>query len=554
MRILLINPPVEDFFFTPQRAYPLGLLYLAAPLVQEGFTVKILNAVEGGQKYTIKAPRDFSYLARYYQLNKSPFRLFSHFYHFGLSYEDIAREVKEFQPRIVGISANFSPYFDSVRQTASVIKAIDKRIVVVVGGRFSTAAPRIVLGEKAIDFAVRGEAENSFLNLCRCIERKKFKSIPGVCFRQKNKNHISACVPCIENLDTLLFPARELLDAKKYFFKGMISASLLCSRGCNLHCRFCAISERFRARSAENVLKEVTMCYEQGIRHFNFEDDNINIHPEFEKILDSLIARFHNTIKISFMNGFMSLAMNKGSEEKLYQAGITHLDLSLVTADKRLRKKSARKENARRIFSFTDAMIQKGVVSTVHFIVGLPGQSFKEALSDVLFLAGKNVLLGPSIFYPVIKSGFFDDIQKKFAVSEEDYRFFRSSVAYFDKGMSRDEIFFIFYLSRIVNFVKEFWGGECIKGSDLKKLVKAYAEKWTIKNNILVSRVKIDRMTLGKILLHKIFEEKIVYRVQEIQKENKYQYVFFKEAFVSPGFLISSFSRMKIAALTSGKK
>ncbi|HIE35643.1 MAG TPA: radical SAM protein, partial [Candidatus Omnitrophica bacterium] len=73
MRILLIQPPIRDFFFTPLRKTPLGLLYLATFLEKEGFSVKVLNALEEDKKYTLRVPKKFLYLKRYYRKNKSPF-------------------------------------------------------------------------------------------------------------------------------------------------------------------------------------------------------------------------------------------------------------------------------------------------------------------------------------------------------------------------------------------------------------------------------------------------------------------------------------------------
>ena len=41
--ILLIQPPVEDFYFTFKRSIPYGLASIAASLKQKGFSVEILG-------------------------------------------------------------------------------------------------------------------------------------------------------------------------------------------------------------------------------------------------------------------------------------------------------------------------------------------------------------------------------------------------------------------------------------------------------------------------------------------------------------------------------
>ena len=48
MKVLLVQPPIEDFYDTPIRTYPLGLLYLAAA-VGEIADVALLDARTGSK-------------------------------------------------------------------------------------------------------------------------------------------------------------------------------------------------------------------------------------------------------------------------------------------------------------------------------------------------------------------------------------------------------------------------------------------------------------------------------------------------------------------------
>src|SRR4030042_1709763 len=45
MKILLVQPPIEDFYTTPIRLYPLGLLYAARVLEEGGATVGLLDCL-----------------------------------------------------------------------------------------------------------------------------------------------------------------------------------------------------------------------------------------------------------------------------------------------------------------------------------------------------------------------------------------------------------------------------------------------------------------------------------------------------------------------------
>jgi radical SAM superfamily enzyme YgiQ (UPF0313 family) len=186
-------------------------------------------------------------------------------------------------------------------------------------------------------------------------KKRTFSLIDGLCYRSKRGLKISKKIPLIQDLDVLPFPKRELIDYKKYKFENRISTSLIASRGCNLECRFCAIREKFRWRNVEDVLEEIKYCFSLGITHFNFEDDNINFHPQFEKILDLIIKNFSPKIKISFMNGLLTYKLNSTLRKKLIKAGITHLDFSLVSSKKELREKLRRKEETKEILSLANS-------------------------------------------------------------------------------------------------------------------------------------------------------------------------------------------------------
>ena len=533
MCVLFINPPVEDFFFTPQRAYPLGILSLATVLDKSGFKVNILNCLEEYTKKTLPVPKEFSYLKRYYQPNLSPFCLFSHYYRFGINETEICEKIKTFRPDIVGISSNFTAYFNSSLAMARLVKSIDKRITVVFGGRLPTIWPDLALSNPYIDFSLRGEAEFTFLELCQALKKGEIKNISGLCYKKFDKKlFISRHIPLIPDLNMLPVANRRLIAYKKYKFQGFFSTALLTSRGCARGCAFCAILEPFRYRKAENVIKEIEDCFSLGIRHFNFEDDNINLNPEFEKIIDKIIEKFNNKIKISFMNGLLSLGISRRLGEKLIRVGLTHLDLSIASSNRRIRAKLGRSELPLNVSRLAAFMARRKVKTTVHFIVGLPDQAFKDILRDIRFLSARPLMLGPSIFYPVIESRLFAELKRKFLIKKESYQFFRSSVAFFDKAISRDRIFLIFYVSRVINFIKGLLDDKGVKNNDIAGLLQKKLNDFHLENNIIEAKTRFDRITLGEIVLRELLERGKLYRVRQLKVNKSFRYIFDEEKYI----------------------
>ena len=457
--------------------------------------------------------------------------MFSQYYRFGKADSEIIEIIRRERPDAIGISANFTAYLDNAFAVAKLVKKVDSRIPIVMGGRAATADAKFVLGQPEIDFVIKGEAEQSFLKLCLAQEKGKLGYIPGLCYKRDNgKMSISRQSALIKDLNALPILNHRLIDYTKYLFQGSISTSLLASRGCSMGCSFCAIREAFRFRTAAHVLAEMENAFSLGIRHFNFEDETINLNPEFRPLLDKIIQRFSGTIKISFMNGLLASGINRITREKLIHAGLTHIDLAIASSKAHLRKKLHRHDPQVKVFGLAGFMAKKNIIPTIHYIVGFPGQKFEHALRDIQLLAGKPALLGPSIFYPVKESALFSELANVFCDPEDDYALFRGSAACFDQDISRDRIFSLVYFARIINFIKKLIDSSPI--INLRKFLSKQINGYVIKGCQLRSNLKLDRNILGKICLLMLLDEAAIYRVEQSKEKGEFVYSFKKEEFV----------------------
>jgi len=109
--ILLIQPPVRDFYATAKRSIPYGLACIAASLLEHGFSVEILDGLATSKSRSIPLPPEMNYLTEYYgNPDLSPFALFHQYKHFGYSSEHIGKQAKESGAFLIGISSLFSAY------------------------------------------------------------------------------------------------------------------------------------------------------------------------------------------------------------------------------------------------------------------------------------------------------------------------------------------------------------------------------------------------------------------------------------------------------------
>src|SRR5512139_598177 len=186
MKVLLIQPPIQDFYQTAIRTQPIGLAYLAASLVQHGHETSILDC-QTGQRRAIPTPPELSYLRPFYPFNdRSPFKLYTGYYHFGMSWEEIRRSVEASEADVFGISSAFTPYHGEALEIARIVKGWDRRKVVVMGGAHVSGDADGVLESPFVDYVVLGEGEVRFPRLLQAMERgtvDNLEEIDGVGYR-----------------------------------------------------------------------------------------------------------------------------------------------------------------------------------------------------------------------------------------------------------------------------------------------------------------------------------------------------------------------------------
>jgi len=429
MKVTLIQPPIEDFYSTPIRFYPLGLLYAARVLQRAGCEVEVLDTLTPPRKKQLPYPADFEYLKPYFENNPL---LFNGYYRFGLDDDAILSKVKESKPDLVGISSNFTAYFDNVARLAQKLKA-ELDVPVFIGGHHATAfANEIRQKCSAIDYVLTGPAEDAVPEMLSTVHNMSCKK------------------PDWQDL----IPAHELVTGDNYRLSCRNIVSLTATRGCPYKCEFCSIHNMFgrkmEYREPHRVLSEMQWCYEnKNTRIFNFEDDNLSFHHTwFEQLLDLIRSdRTLKDIELSAMNGLCISSLNPPLLEKMADAGCRYLNLSLVTQDQNLRENLERPRYSD-LENVVETAQKLGLVVTVHIILGLPGQTYDEIKGSIDYLHDLGVLVGPSVFYIPPAS----EIYQKLTISSSllsKWMLYRSSAfAIETEQLTRDQLIELFVYAR----------------------------------------------------------------------------------------------------------
>jgi magnesium-protoporphyrin IX monomethyl ester (oxidative) cyclase len=385
--ICLINPPalLPKSSLGVDLFQPLGLAYIAAILRDSHYLVSIIDALAEGWQNLQKFDknRDFN----------------------GLSFAQIGKKIKKLKPKLVGITITFTVQKDSAFRVASVVKSIDNNIVVVVGGPHVTVRAEECLQNPNIDFAVIGEGEITIVELVKRLEAKssleELKKVKGIAFKDGKRVVVTDSRPLIQDLDSLPFPARDLLPMEIYFEAAKSKrasrdldkpwASVFTSRGCPFNCVFCSIhltmGKKWRARSPANIIEELKLIIKNyGVKQIDFEDDNISYDRKRMEEICNLIIK--NNLKIEWFtpNGIRADTLDEPLLRKMKASGCRELWFAPESGSQRVVDEVIGKRiNLKYVEKMVTACKKIGISSNCFFVIGLPGETKKEIEKTIAY-------------------------------------------------------------------------------------------------------------------------------------------------------------------------
>ena len=492
MKVLLIQPPIQDFYQTSIRTQPIGLAYLAASLKTKGHEVEILDC-QTERKKSISIPPELSYLRDLYPFNdRSPFKLYTGYYHFGMGWEEIKKRIQDSKADVFGICSSFTPYHEEALEIARIIKEWDPKKMVVMGGAHVSCDPEGVLQTPFVDYVVLGEGEIRLPFLIEKFTQKDFKEIAemdGIGYRWNGELRINPLQTFIKDLDSLPPPARGLLDLDQYRIKKKRSTMIITSRGCPHGCAYCSahlvMGASFRTRSPEAVLEEMVECRKQyGIEVFDIEDDNFTLDRERAKRLMGLVIETfgEEKLELSAMNGVSFTALDEELLKLMKRSGFKTINLSLVSTNPLTKEIMGRPKGTTEFDNILEKAEQVQLNVIAYALLGMPGQTIEEMVDTLIYLMGKKVLIGPSVYYPTPKTPLFERCKKEGILPPRLSQWRSSAFPVETKEFHRLDLLTLFRLARVINFIKGKMDEEELEeGMTWKELFRRLKEKVEVK-------------------------------------------------------------------------
>lgn len=363
-RALLINPPSglyirEDRCQVPVKGLtataprpPIDLAYIASILEKEGVECKIRD-------YPVE----------------------------GRGWSALRNDLETFIPDLLIVSVT-TPTFELDMKACKIAKGIIPYITTAAkGGHITVFDEEALEKHPYLDIALRGEVEKTVEELVKGIP---LEEIRGITFRANGRIKRNPDREFIDDLDSLPFPARHLLNNSLYKRPdtGEPQTTIQTNRGCFGECVFCLAGrlsgKKMRLRSPQNIVDEVEECVKHfDIRNFFFRADTFTWNKGW--VIAVCKEMLKRNLGIKWVCNSRVDTLDDERLKWMKGAGCWLISLGIESGSQRildLMKKRITKESAKRAIE----LCKKYKIKTYAFyLLGLPWEKEEDIRETIRF-------------------------------------------------------------------------------------------------------------------------------------------------------------------------
>jgi biotin synthase-like enzyme len=290
----------------------------------------------------------------------------------------------------------------------------------------------------------------------------------------------------------------------------MMITSRGCPHGCAYYSTHLVMGSSFRVRNPENILQEMRECHRKyGIEVFDIEDDNFTYDLERAKRLMKLVmdAFGEKNIELTAMNGVSFASLDGEVLGLMKRAGFHTINLSYVSSDPSTKERMKRPQETTDFDQILKKAEEVGLKVIAYAILGMPDQTIEEMVDTLIYLMGKKVLVGPSIYYPVPGTPLFRRCKEDGILPSNISQWRSSALPIETKEFNRLDMVTLLRLARVINFIKgKMDCGELGEGISWRELFQGLKDKVKAE----------DGVTPWADLLLMLFEERSFFSLRKI--------------------------------------
>lgn len=425
-RVLAVNPYIYDFAAYNFWSNPLGLLYVASILRQNGLPVEVVDCMrvdEGKRKPDGRGPFVKKKVPKPEILKnvQKPFR------RYGVSPDEFSHILAAREdPDLVLVTSIMTYWYRGAVEVSEIVRRAFPRAKIVVGGIYPTLChDEALLNFKEADLVV---PSTDIGMLYRFIEEEFHHTLP---FK-----------PLFDDLDVLPYPAHDLLESIPF-------VPILTSLGCAFRCTYCATSYMYTKmvrRSPGSVLDEIMHWHDRGVGRFVVYDDSFLYASEnFAKPLLRKIAALPYRIGIYNPNAVNAAFIDEEISELFVRSGFREVRIGLESIDPFVQSSTGGKVTGavfeRAMRALKNAGYGRDEIS-VYILAGLPRQDWRDVRRAIDYVRSMGATPYLAEYTPIPHTPMYDEFKDaaRFPVSADAIYQNNAVFPYAWEGFTEDDL------------------------------------------------------------------------------------------------------------------
>jgi anaerobic magnesium-protoporphyrin IX monomethyl ester cyclase len=307
----------------------------------------------------------------------------------------LERIMRERPAELLAVSVMPGPQMVSAIPICREFRARRPQVPIVWGGYFPTLYPDAALNAPYVDFAVRGQGEDTFSELVRALrEGRDFAGIAGLSYRDQFGLHRHNPDRAIRSPgDFAWMPYHRLRDPEQYIartFLGKRTAVHQASFGCPFRCKFCGVVPMSGARQKSEKPERTAaiLAYLQrqyGIDSVQFYDNNFFLREADAAELADRVAplrmRWWCEARIDIV-----LRYSDETLSAIRKAGCTMIFFGAESGSDWVLQDMHKQLTADQTLRLASRLRNFGIVPEFSFVVGNPRDPERDTRDSVRFI------------------------------------------------------------------------------------------------------------------------------------------------------------------------
>jgi anaerobic magnesium-protoporphyrin IX monomethyl ester cyclase len=301
---------------------------------------------------------------------------------------------RNYRVELLAVSVMPGPQMVSAMHSCKRIRADVPNVPIVWGGYFPSVYKDAALNAAYVDFAARGQGENTLLELIDALRGKRdLSTIAGLSYKDADGTHHHNCERAMFGPDAFPWSPFHRLPVEKYLrpsYFGKRTAAHQASIGCPFQCRFCAIGVAFGNKEkmesparTEAIMRHLVENY--GVDGVQFYDMNFFMREDHTVELMNRLAplnlRWWCEGRIDTISRYSHATLNA-----IRRAGCAMIFFGAESGSDWVLKEMNKGITTDQTIEVAIRMAEVGIVPEFSFVVGNPGDPERDTHETIDFI------------------------------------------------------------------------------------------------------------------------------------------------------------------------